>query len=318
MITLTTVLVATDFGPTSAAALAYGRALARTFDATLHVLHVVENFFLRATPADPHAMVAARTRALREQLTEDDRDSLRASAIVKVSDDVADAITGYARTQTINVIVLGTHGRTGMQQLLVGSVAERVVRTAPCPVVTIRETGRAVVPAHQKSEAAMITLKNILVATDFSEPSDAALAYGRQLARTFGAKMRVAHVVDDVLARAYGGGDGFVFADPTLQEDVEAAALQHVERLIIGDEALGAEPIVLRSTTPAFAIVDYARAHAIDLIVMGTHGRGAVAHLLMGSVAERVVRTAPCPVLTVRHPEREFVTPDALVAVQRA
>jgi nucleotide-binding universal stress UspA family protein len=318
MIVLTNVLVATDFGPTSAAALAYGRALARTFDASLHVLHVVENFFLRATPADPQAMVATKTRALRDQLTEDDRDSLRASATVIVSDDVADAITGYARSQTINAIVLGTHGRSGMQQLLVGSVAERVVRTAPCPVITIRENGHAVVQAHQKSEAAMITLKNILVATDFSEPSDAALSYGRELARTFGAKIRVAHVVDDVLTRAYGGGDTFVFSDPSLQEDVEAAALQTVQGLIIGDEALRAEAVILRSNTPAFAIVDYARAHEIDLIVMGTHGRGAVAHLLMGSVAERVVRTAPCPVLTVRHPEHEFVLPDALVAVQRA
>ena len=68
----------------------------------------------------------------------------------------------------------------------------------------------------------------------------------------------------------------------------------------------------------AETIVQYAKDHAIDLIVMGTHGRRALEHLLMGSVAERVVRTAPCPVLTVRHPEREFVVPDALVAVARA
>jgi len=69
------------------------------------------------------------------------------------------------------------------------------------------------------------------------------------------------------------------------------------------------------STSPAMAIVDYAREAHSDLIIMGTHGRGAMAQLLMGSVAERVVRTAPCPVLTVRHPEHEFVLPDALVAV---
>ena len=76
--------------------------------------------------------------------------------------------------------------------------------------------------------------------------------------------------------------------------------------------------MLITSNAPAVAIVDYARRERIDLIVTGTHGRGAVAHLLMGSVAERVVRTAPCPVLTVRHPEHEFVVPDALVAVAKA
>lgn len=75
---------------------------------------------------------------------------------------------------------------------------------------------------------------------------------------------------------------------------------------------------MLASNSPALTIVDYAMGHRIDLIVMGTHGRGALAHMVMGSVAERVVRLAPCPVLTVRHPEHEFVRPDALVPVARA
>jgi nucleotide-binding universal stress UspA family protein len=74
----------------------------------------------------------------------------------------------------------------------------------------------------------------------------------------------------------------------------------------------------LTSAAPALAIVEYASANGIDLIVVGTHGRRAVAHLLMGSVAERVVRTAPCPVLTVRHPEHEFIRPDTLVAAAGA
>jgi nucleotide-binding universal stress UspA family protein len=72
------------------------------------------------------------------------------------------------------------------------------------------------------------------------------------------------------------------------------------------------------SPSPASAIVDYANGHGIDLIVLGTHGRGAVAHMLLGSVAERVARTATCPVLVVRHPEREFIRPDVLASAAQA
>jgi nucleotide-binding universal stress UspA family protein len=320
MIVLNHVLVATDFSPPSDAALTYGRGLAQLFGATLHVLNVTENDFLRSTPADPQAVAAGLRRALAARLTDDDRGALRARAIVEVSDSPEQAIVEYARSQSIDLIVVGTHGRTGMSHALIGSVAERVVRTAPCPVLTVRRPEHEFVFSDsQKSEAAMILLKNILVATDFSEPSEAALAYGRELARTFNAQLRVLNVTDNIMARAYGG-DGFVFSDPQLQTEVEATARKQTDALLCQEDrdVLGAQAVVLTSNTPAFAIVDYARANDIDLIVMGTHGRGAVAHLLMGSVAERVVRTAPCPVLTVRHPEHEFVLPDALVAVAKA
>jgi len=162
----------------------------------------------------------------------------------------------------------------------------------------------------------MILLKQILVATDFSEPSDAALAYGRELARTFGAQLTVLHVAENIAARAYGA-DGFVFAEPELQRDVEAAARKQLEALVSDEDRqqLRAQIVVLTANSTALTIVGFAQETSVDLIVMGTHGRGAVAHLLMGSVAERVVRTAPCPVLTVRHPEHDFVLPDALVAV---
>jgi nucleotide-binding universal stress UspA family protein len=81
---------------------------------------------------------------------------------------------------------------------------------------------------------------------------------------------------------------------------------------------LNATAVLEISDHPAEEIVKHARAHNINLIVMGTHGRGAMAQLLVGSVAERVVRTAPCPVLTVRHPEREFVVPEILVAAAKS
>ena len=320
MIVLKHVLVATDFSPPSEAALTYGQALAQLFGATLHLLHVAENDFLRSTPADPRAVGYGRRQALDARLTDSDRHTLHARAIVEVSDEPEQAIVEYARTESIDLIVLGTRGRTGLSHALIGSVAERVVRTAPCPVLTVRHPEHEFVFSDsRKSEAAMILLKKILVATDFSEPSDAALAYGRELGRTFNAQLFVLNVTDNVMARAYGG-DGFVFSDPSFQQDVEATARKQVEALLTDEDRqqLRAEAVVLSSSTPAYAIVDYASAHEFDLIVMGTHGRGAVAHLLMGSVAERVVRTAPCPVLTVRRPEHEFLVPDALVAVARA
>ena len=155
----------------------------------------------------------------------------------------------------------------------------------------------------------MILLKNILVATDFSAPSDAAIACGRELALSFGARLTVFHAAANIAARGYGA-DGFVFTDLGVQHDYEAAAHTQIDAMTCGE--LKRISVVVTSNQPASAIVDYARQAGIDLIVMGTHGRGAVAHLLMGSVAERVVRTAPCPVLTVKHPEREFVLPDAL------
>ena len=165
----------------------------------------------------------------------------------------------------------------------------------------------------------MIALKQILVATDFGEAAGVALNYGREFARLFGASLDVVHVADNAIARGLGV-DGFTVDYSDLQRDLEAAAHKHLDALLDDEDRtmLKAKPVVLISGSPAIAIVQYAKESRADLILMGTHGRGGVAHLLMGSVAERVVRIAPCPVLTVRHPEREFVLPDALVAVAKA
>jgi nucleotide-binding universal stress UspA family protein len=138
MITLNHILVATDFGEASDAALTYGRALARTFGATLHVLHVVENFFMRPIVADPYFITASAAKQLNERLTDEDRVTLRAHVVIETSDAPAAAIAAYAKSANIDLIVMGTHGRSAVEQLLVGSVAERVVRTAPCPVLTVR------------------------------------------------------------------------------------------------------------------------------------------------------------------------------------
>jgi len=165
----------------------------------------------------------------------------------------------------------------------------------------------------------MITLKRILVATDFGEAADAALRYGGELARTFDAKLDVLHVVENVFARAIGV-EGYVDTYSEIQRDLEDAARNQLHRLVNdADRALpDARAVIRTSNSPALEIVTYARDANVDLIVMGTYGRGAVAHLLMGSVAERAVRTAPCPVLTVRCPKHEFVRPNGSVAIATA
>jgi nucleotide-binding universal stress UspA family protein len=157
----------------------------------------------------------------------------------------------------------------------------------------------------------MIALKNVLVATDFGEAADSALNYGRELAARFGATLHVLHVAQNVFLSALGS-ENFATLAPAFHQDLVDAARRELDKRLTDVDRSGTSTrgLVLTSSSPAFAIVDYAADHDIDLIVMGTHGRGALGHIVMGNVAERVVRLAPCPVLTVRHPQHEFVRPD--------
>jgi nucleotide-binding universal stress UspA family protein len=160
----------------------------------------------------------------------------------------------------------------------------------------------------------MIAIERIVVATDFSPASEAALRYGRELARSFGAVLHVLHVTENVFARA---SDAYSYVPLELQQEVETINLQQTNALLDDEDRreLGASAATVTSNSPADAIVEYARVARASLIVIGTHGRRAIAHFFMGSVAERVVRLSPCPVLTVRNPECEFVLPDALMRV---
>ena len=157
MILLERILVATDFSDASAAALEYGRSLAGTFGASLHVLHVRENTFLRPSPGDPFVLRAAGARHLEDRLTDDDRAGLHAVTALETSDNPAEEIVKYAAKHDVGLIVMGTHGRGTMAQLLVGSVAEKVVRTAPCPVLTVRRPEPPAIAADSNGEIAHTT-----------------------------------------------------------------------------------------------------------------------------------------------------------------
>ena len=142
----------------------------------------------------------------------------------------------------------------------------------------------------------------ILVPMDFSEPSDAALEYARTVATRFGGTVHLLHVAEDPY-RALYSAEVYVPIMEGLREEILTDALDRLKNRLRSSDVreLGATAEAIIGM-PARSIVEYAGAHDIDLIVMGTHGRGGMSHLLMGSVAERVVRTAGCPVLTVRQP----------------
>ncbi len=155
----------------------------------------------------------------------------------------------------------------------------------------------------------MATLHNILCPTDFSELSAGAGAYAVLLAKTFGARLHLLHVVDGGYQYWSGMGEETLPAGPTAEELTETAK-QQMEEFVA--EYI---PDTLESSTeiangrPFVEIIRVAKEKRIDLIVIGTHGRGALKQMLLGSVAEKVVHKAPCPVLTVREPGHEFTMP---------
>jgi nucleotide-binding universal stress UspA family protein len=206
-------------------------------------------------------------------------------------------ITAVARDNGDDLVVLGTHGRTGLQHVLLGSTAERVIRGAPCPVLAVRgrKPGSAQVPDHSSP----IAVRRMLVPIDFSDCSLEALEYAIQVARSLNAAITILHVMEPV---AYGLD--FTLSHPSELEEKRVKLSHRLRDLAAAATGCGLQADeVLRGGLPADSILDHARSQAVDLIVMGTHGRRGISHLVNGSVTEAVLRRADCPVLTVRSPK---------------
>src|SRR5262245_9195473 len=148
-----------------------------------------------------------------------------------------------------------------------------------------------------------MTLRQILVAMDFGDAAMAALAVARDCARSAGATIHLVHVVDDVLSRRQivdGPPPDYGRLQTELEDEARRQVAIVAEALV--SDGISARTAIVTAPRPAAALLDYARDAAIDLIVAGTHGRSGFADLFMGSVAQQLVRTAHCPVLTVRQP----------------
>jgi nucleotide-binding universal stress UspA family protein len=156
----------------------------------------------------------------------------------------------------------------------------------------------------------MLTLKRVLFPTDFSELSLHALGHAKSFAEAYKAELHVIHVIDEACQYWMAMGPNSLPAGPPPDELVTAAK-QEIEKFV--HEHIAASSVSVRTEVligrPFMEIIRYAREQTIDMIVLGTHGRTGLKHALLGSVAEKVVRKSPCPVLTIRHPDQEFEMP---------
>jgi len=286
-------LVATDFSEPAARALDAALALAAKRGAELHLMHALEV----ALPLfEPYAVVlpadwVGEARRLAQEKLAEAQELVKARGLTGTTHlgDVpaAHAIAERARALDADLIVVGTHGHTGLKHALLGSVAERTVEYAPCSVWTVKGE-RAAEP------------RTIVVGTDFSEAGSEALAAAGEWAKGFGASVHVVHALHlpvPVIAP-------YEVAIP--EGVIEGARREAQRQLDQAARSLAGLAVTseLASTPAHAALVDAAKRVSAQLIVTGSHGRTGLKHALLGSVAERTLRYAPCSVLTVRRAPR--------------
>ena len=313
MIELKKILYTTDFSESAEEALRYAAMLAGEFGAELHLLHVISLFNEgEVKPEEVFPEMEKHAENYAEELHRDadrriDRKiedhsghNLEMFKHIERGFSPHEEIIRVAGELKVDLLVMGTYGRGGVAHFLFGSTAEQVVRTVNCPVLTVRH--------HAPQRRDIQEIKNILFPTDFSEYSKKALPYALSFASRYGATLHVLHVFEQRVHPAFYIVDKSTPFD--LDNDLRDRALDALDEFVYSDLrdkiSFNCE---VTSGTPFVEIINFARAREIDMIVIATHGLTGLEHMIIGSTTERVVRKAPCPVLSVKDPEHEFVHP---------
>jgi nucleotide-binding universal stress UspA family protein len=300
-ISVKNVLFATDFSATSESALPYATAICRHFGSTLHAAHVLsEASLLYMTGGVDYVSVSsiyedAHTEA-KEKL---DQMAVRLEGIPHRNyvrrGQVWKNLAGIIDANGIDLIVVGTHGRTGLGKLLLGSVAEDILRHAPCPVLTVgpKVSGRAKLPALQSKGRNLapleLELRQIVFATNFAQNATRVAQTAVSLAQEFRARLTLMHVMEDYTQLGRRPGP--------MEEGV-----RHLRDLIPIDATLAYAPeTVLDYGIPPQRILEVAAEREADLIVLGARAAGVVGTThLPWTTAHYVIANAQCPVLTMR------------------
>jgi len=285
------IVIATDFSESAERAVAIGADLAQRSGAEVTLLHVFDPspYMLLLEPRSPDQAEQAMGDAARKELERLAKEHLTAVERVRtIALHHASAPAGiceYASKHGIDLVVVGTQGRTGLARMFMGSCAARLLRHAHCDVLVVR------------GDTADWNVRHIVAPTDMSENASAAIEAAGQIHQTFGGELSLLHVLDETVpvpsAETFGLADTKTVAGQ-LKRDLEKIR----EERFAGDDTVSSH--VLVGETPAPGICRWAEEHDAQLVVVSTHGRTGLAAMLIGSVAEQVVQQAPCPVLTVR------------------
>ena len=300
MMRIRRILYPTDFSATATQALKHALFLAEQFEAELHMLHAI--ILHESDPRDPDRHFPEPSEILNQlfEIADSEMAEIVRKNEAKTFSLVEAKVRGYSAGEVIlrytdehdiDLVVMGTHGRRGPARLFLGSVAEEVVRHAPCPVLTLRE---------EKAPQAIEAVERILVPVDFSPYSQEALSYGKEVAALYGAGLQVLHTIEEP-AYPYFYTPGGTYSPVEQLEALREKAEEALDKML--SETPGPEVPAERFVAtgrPASEIARFAEERGSDMVVIATHGLTGLERLLVGSTAEQVVRLAHCPVFTVK------------------
>ena len=304
------ILFATDFSQCSSHAFQFALSWSEACVAELHIIHVLGPY----TGLDIEASVTKLyvdeqqkiSRTKLDDLLMEAKTRVPATSTQLVCGMPSDQISEYAVDYHADLVITGTHGWTGLDRILLGSIAERVVRQSPCPVMTVRYTEGATqksenhtIPPSKSEDDKRLTPHHLLIPIDFSECSLNAYEYGVQVAKCYDASVTLLHALEP-LSYSLDFNLTHPVENKEYRQKVESRLSEFSD--VLKNQGLRAD-YQLRDKPASSAIPRTLSAIQADMIVMGTHGRGGFSRLEMGSVAEAVLRQSPYPVLTVKGSE---------------
>ena len=295
MLKIKLILCPVDFSEFSATAYRYALSVAEHYQAKLVVQHIVE---LWRYPSAGFAASASLYDEFCQSLCENGKEHLQEFVknyardgtqleLVVHQGMAPDSILSFAQAKKADVIVMGTHGQRGYDRLMLGSVTDRVMRSASCPVLVVRNPPRELMATDTEGRHVHL-LRQILFCTDFSENSELALNYAISATEEYDAELTLLHVLEEVPSRAN-------------KEKAMAAATEQLAKLIPSEARKSLKiKTAVRIGKPYRQIIQFAVEEQIDMVAMGVRGRGALDLAVFGSTTYRVMQLGPCPVLAVR------------------